>query len=208
LSANKILIAALAMFIGLGIMASAGSILDDAERHLKEYKLEDIVLYDLTTDDAVNFDPTDYGLSILDAEYILNNLNNVYNLTLTQNGTDYELINNGTILDSNYDWYERNDGYELKYGVTRPFYYDILSSNYNMFIYLFSYTYNSQTIDLENDTVTYPITLTFEFQLESFTTLGRLTNVATITMTIAIISAATYFTLKGRAKAWLLKNKL
>jgi len=76
-----------------------------------------------------------------------------------------------------------------------------------MFILLTSYTFNSQTIDLNNDTETYPITITFEFQLESFTTLGRLTNVATITMVIAILSTATYFTLKGRATAWSLIRK-
>ena len=206
MSANKILITAFALFIGLGIMTSAGSIIGDAERHLLSYETV-IEVADIEQGDPASFggialiylDET--NLTELQSAYLFNNFENIYNLKIHET----YLIQNGSLINSsNYFWFFDGSTQDTWYiSSTLP--------DASPVTYEFAITYNGTdyiiAIDANYETIydialeDYPFEITFEFETAEFTTLGRLTNVATITMTIAIISTATYFTLKGRAKA-------
>jgi hypothetical protein len=196
LSVNKILISALALFIGLGIMASAGSILNDAERYLKEITITDIDI-DSTTAATTSFTATDY-ISTLDAEYLYNNFEDLYSFTIIQGESTYEIIANGSIIDNTWTF---GTGIASSVTITKIpvklIEYNI-GGTYLLNLEEYGFTFDGEYINLDSNSA---LTLEFTWQLEQYTTLGRLTNVATITMVIAILSTATYFTLKGRAKA-------
>ena len=202
---NKILIIATALFFGFGIMLASGSIIGDSERHLKEYIITEIAF----TENESNyiFSLEDY-ISALDAAYIYNNVDTLYFMQIEDTYTqDIIYIQNSTILDSNYTLDTAALGDETAKilrdtdvsGQLAWWIQTDTPNNYDMYINTLPYTYNSTSIDFSGTNSVF--TVTFQWQLEEFTTLGNLANVATIVMVVAIISTASYLALKGRASA-------
>lgn len=204
---NKILIIATALFFGFGIMLASGSILGDSERHLKEYIITEIQFTE--NEDNYIFSLEDY-ISALDAAYIYNNVDTLYFMQIEDTFTqDIIYIQNSTILDSNYslDTVTLDPSNETAKilrdsdvsGQVAWWIQTDTPNNYDMIINTLPYTYNSTSIDFSGTNSVF--TVTFQWQLDEYTTLGNLANVATIVMVVAIISTASYLALKGRASA-------
>ena len=212
-ASNKIIFAAIVLFIGLGILGAAGSVINASFGYVEE----ETITYELTTTKDLYFYPDDYGLTQIQMSYIFNNFPDIYKFTIEQNGNTYTIVDNFEVLDSNFSIDPTSEdflpgGYQIDDNIsTVIFLYSTSFSRYIMYIANDPITFNSQTIDIDSTDVDsdpaterellYPITLTFEFLVETYTPLGRLTTVATIIMVLSVLSTATYFTLKGRATA-------